>query len=221
MAGYYLASLLDFKGLEHVSAGLERLVLFLYPTFVVVLTALLYRRRISMAQRLALALSYAGIGFVYGAQPMAASPDITLGASLVFGSAVVFALYMTASGHYIPRFGASRFTAYSMSVACGVTIAHFMLTRPLARLAVSSDVLLLSLGLALISSVLPAFLINAGIRRIGADHAAIIGAIGPVSTLTLAYFILDESMTLPQVFGSALVLCGVLLISLTKNREKQ
>ncbi len=220
ITGYYLASLLDFKGLEHISAGLERLILFLYPTFVVLLTALLYRRNISGAQRLALLLSYAGIGLVYGTQPMTASPDITLGALLVFGSAVAFAVYMTASGHYIPRFGSRRFTAYSMSVACAVTIVHFMLTRPLTQLDVSSDVLLLSVGLALLSTVLPAFLMNAGIQRIGADHAAIIGTVGPVSTLVLAYFILDESMALPQVFGAAMLLCGVLLVSLTKRNDR-
>lgn len=219
VTGYYLASLLDFKGLEHISAGLERLILFLYPTFVVLLTALLYRRGISGAQRLALLLSYVGIGLVYGTQPMAASPDITLGALLVLGSAVAFAVYMTASGHYIPRFGSRRFTAYSMSIACGVTIAHFMLTREIGQLVVSADVLLLAIGLALISTVLPAFLMNAGIRRIGADRAAIVGTVGPVSTLMLAYFILDESMALPQVLGAALVLCGVLLVSLTKRND--
>ena len=216
--GYYLASFLDFKGLEHIPAGLERLILFLYPTFVVLLTALLHRRAISRIQQLALLLSYAGIGLVYGTQPLSGAPDITLGALLVLGSAVTFAVYMTASGHYIPRFGSRRFTAYSMSVACGVTIAHFLLTRPLARLAVSSDVLWLAVGLALISTVLPAFLMNAGIRRIGADRAAIIGTVGPVSTLVLAYLVLGEAMALPQVLGAALVLGGVLLVILTRRK---
>ena len=216
--GYYLASLLDFKGLEYISAGLERLILFLYPTFVVLLTALLYRRPIAGIQRMALVLSYAGIGLVYGTQPMTASPNVALGALLVFGSALAFAIYMTASGHYIPRFGPRRFTAYSMSVACGVTIAHFLLSKPLAQLAVPPDVLALAVALALLSTVLPAFLMNAGIRRIGADRAAIIGTVGPVSTLLLAWLVLDEALTLPQFFGAALVLCGVLLVSLTNRK---
>lgn len=218
LTGYYLASFLDFKGLEHIPAGLERLILFLYPTFVVLLTALTYRRAIGRIQQLALLLSYAGIGLVYGAQSLSDSPDITLGALLVLGSAVTFAVYMTASGHYIPRFGSRRFTAYSMSVACAATIAHFLLTRPLARLAVSPDVLWLAVGLALISTVLPAFLMNAGIRRIGADQAAIIGTFGPVSTLVLAYLVLDEAMALPQILGAALVMSGVLLVSLTRRK---
>jgi len=218
VTGYYLASFLDFKGLEHIPAGLERLILFLYPTFVVVLTALIHRRAIGRIQQLALLLSYAGIGLVYGSQPLSGSPDLALGALLVLGSAVAFAVYMTASGHYIPRFGSRRFTAYSMSVACAVTITHFLLTRPLARLAVSPDILWLAVGLALISTVLPAFLMNAGIRRIGADRAAIIGTVGPVSTLVLAYLVLDEAMALPRILGAALVLSGVLLVSLTKRK---
>ncbi|BAO43128.1 DMT family transporter [Thiolapillus brandeum] len=212
--GYYLASLLDFKGLEHISAGLERLILFLYPTFVVLLTALLYRRPIGRTQRLALVLSYVGIGLVYGTQPMGVSPNASLGALLVLGSAVVFAIYMTASGHYIPRFGSRRFTAYSMSVACAVTIVHFLLVKPVSGLAVSSHVLALGLALALFSTVLPAFLMTAGIRRIGADHAAIVGSIGPVSTLMLAWLVLGEALTTPQILGAVLVVCGVLLVSL-------
>ncbi len=219
LTGYYLASLLDFKGLEYVSAGLERLILFLYPTFVVLLTALLHRRRVDGMQRIALLLSYAGIGLVYGTQATAASADVTLGASLVLGSALAFAIYMTASGHYIPRFGSRRFTACSMSVACLATVAHFLLSRPLDRLAVPPDVMGLAIALALFSTVLPAFLMNAGIRRIGAARAAIVGTVGPVSTLLLAWLVLGEALTPPQAFGAALVLSGVLLVSLTNNKD--
>ncbi len=215
--GYYLASLLDFKGLEYISAGLERLILFLYPTIVVFLTAILYRRPISRPHRWALALSYAGILLVYGNHPHADSPDITLGATLVFGSAVVFAFFMTGSGHFIPRFGSKRFTAYSMSIACFATIAHFLATQPIDRLAVSTKVFGLALTLALVSTVAPAFLMNAGIRRIGADHASVIGTIGPVATLAMAYVLLDETLDLPRIIGSIMVLGGVMLVSFTKR----
>lgn len=114
--GYYLASLLDFTGLQYISAGLERLILFLYPTIVVLLTALLYRKPINRYQGLALLLSYLGILLVFASNQEIESPDILLGAMLVFVSAVVFALFMTGSGHFIARFGARRFTAYSMSI---------------------------------------------------------------------------------------------------------
>jgi drug/metabolite transporter (DMT)-like permease len=217
ITGYYLASFLDFKGLEYISAGLERMILFLYPTLVVLFTALLYRRPIGRAQRWALLLSYCGIIMVYATHPQADSPDITLGALLVFGSAITFAVYMTGSGHYIPRFGSKRFTAYSMSIACLVTIVHFLLSKPMGQLVVSVEVFHLALALALISTVAPAFLINAGIQRIGADHAAIIGSVGPVSTLILAYLLLNEMLRPVQIIGTILVLLGVVLVSLAKQ----
>lgn len=217
--GYYLASLLDFLGLERISAGLERLILFLYPTFVVLFGALLHRRGVSRSQRLALLLSYAGIALVYITQTVGTSSDIGLGALLVLASALAYAIYLTAAGHYIPRFGARRFTAWSMSLACGMTIAHFLLTRPLAGLNVPANVLALGGALALFSTVLPAFLMNAGIRRIGADHAAIVGTIGPVSTLVLAWAVLGERLHAAQIFGAAMVLGGVLVVSLTKEQK--
>jgi drug/metabolite transporter (DMT)-like permease len=217
--GYYLASLLDFKGLEYISAGLERLILFLYPTLVVLLTALLYRQPIGKSQQWALILSYAGIILVYGASPQAISSDIVLGSLLVFGSAIAFAFYLTGSGHLIPRFGSMRFTAYSMSVACVVTILHFIATKPIQQLAVSMKVFALAIALALISTVAPAFLMNAGIRRIGAAHAAIIATVGPVSTLVLAYLLLGETQGPLQIVGSAIVLGGVALVSLSKQKK--
>jgi len=217
VSGYYLASLLDFTGLVYISAGLERLILFLYPTLVVLLSALLYRRPIGRSQRLALALSYAGILLVFGDSAPLASSDLDLGAGLVFASAVVFALFLTGSGHFIPRFGSRRFTAYSMSIACIATGAHFIASRPLAQLAVSNRVFGLALMLAVFSTVIPAFLMNAGIRRLGADRASIIGTVGPVATLAMAWLVLGETLGLVKVAGSAMVLGGVVLVSLTRR----
>jgi len=219
--GYYLASLLDFKGLEHISAGLERLILFLYPTMVVILTALLYRRPISIPQRWALLLSYAGISLVYSKDPQVASPDTALGALLVFGSALSFAIFLTGSGHFIPRFGSRRFTAYSMSIACLATIGHFLATRPIEKLLVSSRVFAIALALALVCTVLPAFLMNAGIRRVGADQAAIMSTVGPVATLAMAYVFLDEALVPLQFVGAGMVLSGVVLVTLAKRRSPQ
>jgi drug/metabolite transporter (DMT)-like permease len=216
VTGYYLASLLDFTGLEYISAGLERLILFLYPTIVVLLTAFIYRRPVGKPQRWALLLSYTGILLVFGDNPDAAYPDIALGAALVFASAVVFALFMTGSGHFIPRFGSRRFTAYSMSIACVVTGAHFAASKPMGQLVVSSEVFALALMLALFSTVAPAFLMNAGIHRVGASQASILSTVGPVATLALAYGLLDEILRPIQLIGSALVLGGVLLVSLAK-----
>ena len=219
--GYYLASLLDFLGLATIPAGLERLILFLYPTMVVVLTAMLYRRPIGGAQRWALVLCYAGILLVYGQDPRAGSADLGFGALLVLGSALTFAVYLTGSGYYIPRFGSRRYTAYSMSVACLATIAHFLALHwgddGLAALRVSPRVLALAAAMALLSTVAPAFLMNAGIARMGADRASIIGSIGPVLTLGMAYVFLGETLVPMQMLGCAMVVGGVLLVSLGKH----
>jgi drug/metabolite transporter (DMT)-like permease len=188
---------------------------------VVVLAALLYRKPVGRSQRRALILSYAGIVLVFGANPQALSPETALGSLLVFGSAVAFAIYLTGSGRLIPRFGSRRFTAYSMSVACVVTVIHFLATKPLELLAPSMEIFGLALALALISTVAPAFLMSAGIRRIGASNAAIIGTVGPVSTLFLAYVVLDETLGPIETIGSVMVLAGVALVSLTKQRTQQ
>ncbi len=218
--GYYLASFLDFSGLELISAGLERLILFLYPTLVVVLTAVLYRRRIAVAQLAALALSYAGIAFVFASDAVITqSSNLQLGSLLVFGSAVVFAVFMTGSGHLIPRLGSRRFTALSMSIACLATLLHFSLSKPLTQLQVSGSILFLGVMLALVSTVIPAFLMNAGIQRIGAARTSIISAAGPVATLLMAWAVLGETLSLGQLAGAAMVLSGVLLVSLTKEKS--
>lgn len=217
LLGYYMASFLDFSGLQYISAGLERLILFLYPTIVVLLTALLYRRPIGKAQGAALLLSYAGIALVYAHSPHQTSPHFHLGAALVFGSALTFAVFMVGSGHYIPRFGARRFTAYSMTIACLATIIHFAVERPLADLLVSQRVFYLAALLAVFSTVLPSFLVSAGIKRIGADNASIVGTVGPVATLGMAYFILGETLSGYQLAGSALVLAGVTVVSIAKR----
>ncbi|MGD9172132.1 MAG: DMT family transporter [Candidatus Thiodiazotropha sp.] len=218
--GYYLASLLDFQGLLYISAGLERLILFLYPTLVVFLAALIYRKPIGKRQRQALLLSYAGIVLVVGTNPQALTTETLLGSLLVFGSAVAFAVYLTGSGHLIPRFGSRRFTAYSMSAACVVTVLHFLATKPVEQLIPSTEIFGLALALALISTVAPAFLMSAGIRRIGASNAAIIGTVGPVSTLILAYLVLDESLGPIEIIGSLMVLAGVVIVSLAKQRTQ-
>jgi drug/metabolite transporter (DMT)-like permease len=217
--GYYLASLLDFIGLTYISAGLERLILFLYPTMVVLLAKLFYRAPVGPSQRTALLLSYLGILLVFAHEQGAQSRDLLRGASYVFASALVFALFLTGSGRLVQRFGSRRFTAYSMTVACVATALHFALSRPVAQLAVSGRVFTLALLLALFATVLPAFLMNAGIRRLGAGRAAVIGTVGPVATLAMAYVFLDEVLGPAQVLGATLVLGGVLWVSLAPRER--
>ncbi|MCK9396653.1 MAG: DMT family transporter [Methylobacter sp.] len=215
--GYYVASLLDFAGLQYISAGLERLILFLYPTFVVLFTAAMQRRAINRHQALALALSYAGMILVFVDNMAAmASSGLLLGSLLVLCSAIAFAFFLMGSGMMVKRIGSARFTAYSMTVACLATGLHFVIQHGVKLLSLPHSVYWLALIMAIFSTVLPAFLMNAGIRRIGAGSASIISSIGPIGTLALAFLLLGETLTPAQLAGTALVLIGVYVVSRAK-----
>jgi drug/metabolite transporter (DMT)-like permease len=211
--GYYLASLFDFLGLEYVSAGLERLILFVYPTLVALFEALLFGRKLTRTQALSLLLTYVGIAIVFRGEIGQGGTDIVLGASLVFASAVVYALYLVGSGQFIPRVGAERFTALAVAVSALCTLAHAAVAgAPVTDLP--REVYELGLLLAFFATVLPTFLLAAGIRRIGPGPAGIAGTVGPVSTVFLAHAFLGEPVTLPQVGGAVLVLAGATLVAL-------
>lgn len=209
--GFYLAGILDFSGLAHISAGLERLILFLYPTLVVLFSALYYRRPIHHRERLALLLSYAGIAVVFSSQMTGHTTRFMLGAAQVFGAAVTFALYLMFSTRVVRRVGSLRFTAYAMSVASLATLLHFAASHELHALILPGEVYGLALLMALLATVIPAFLLNAGIHRIGAEPAAIISSSGPVATLLLAWLLLGETLSSVQLAGTALILSGVLI----------
>jgi len=211
--GFYLASLLDFSGLAYIPAGLERLILFLYPTLVVLFSALVYRRPVTVREGGALALSYLGIAVVF-LQPMEAVPArLWWGAALVFGSAVVFALYLMLSGAQVRRSGSVAYTAYVMTAASIAAGTHFGVSHSVTALDLPMQVYGLALLMAVLSTVLPAFLMHAGIHRIGASPASIVGSIGPVATLFLAWLLLDEPLTTVQIAGTTMVLTGVVLVS--------
>lgn len=220
LIGYYLSSFLDFLGLQYISAGLERLILFLYPTMTVILTALLYKRAIGGKTLAAMALSYAGIALVFlhdvGVKQ---GGSVVLGALLVFGSTLSYSTYLVGAGHAIKRIGAMRFTAYAMVVASAASLLQFSVARPLGALALPMRVYELSVAMALFSTVLPVFLLGYAIRRIGSGNASLIGSIGPVSTIYMAYAILGERISLLQIIGSSLVLAGVVIISLNSKKE--
>lgn len=218
LIGYYLSSLLDFSGLQYISAGLERLILFLYPTMVVLLSAALYKRQIRGREIFALALSYAGIALVFMHDVRTAQEGLALGATLVFASTLTYSVYLIGAGHTIARIGAIRFTAYAMVVASIATFLQFALTHPTTALILPSHVYVLGFTMAIVSTVLPVFMLSTAIRMIGSGHTALIGSIGPVSTLFLANLILGESLSGQQLGGAALVLAGVLFISFRRRQ---
>ncbi|MEO8342517.1 MAG: DMT family transporter [Gallionella sp.] len=217
LIGYYLASYLDFLGLQYISAGLERLILFLYPTMVVLISALIFKHKIGRTAWFALLISYAGIAMVFLHDVKILQHDALSGSVLVFASALAYAIYLVGAGHTIARIGATRFTAYVMTVACVACLLQFAVTHSIADLNLPFRVYGLSIAMALFSTVLPAFLLAAAMRRIGSMHTSMIGSVGPVSTIYLAYLFLGERLSLIQIIGSILVLAGVLIISLKKR----
>lgn len=214
--GYYMAALLDFLGLRFISAGLERLVLFLYPTLTVLITAVWLRRPVSARIWMAIAVCYVGMGLVVAPDLNHPSSSLGLGIALVFGSSFTYAIYLVGSGEMIHRIGANRFTGFVLSIACLSCAGHFLLVNPLSALQVSSRVMLLGLTLAVLCTVLPATMLTNGIRYIGASQAALLGAVGPVSTLFLGYVVLGETLGWIQGIGTVFVLGGVIMIMRNK-----
>ena len=224
LMGYYIASYLDFIGLQYISAGLERVIIFLYPTFVVLFSSIVYRRRITARVGIALGLSYTGTILVFIEYLSIASSGLLLGSGLVLGSAIIFSWFVMGSGVMTQHIGSARFTAYTMTVASVATLVHFAFrhSAELTRLsslpyAAWDRVYSLALIMAVFSTVLPAFFMNAGIRRIGAGSASIISTTGPVATLVLAYMLLGEAITPIQLAGTFFVLAGVYVVSRVKS----
>ncbi|MGA7984727.1 MAG: DMT family transporter, partial [Burkholderiales bacterium] len=205
--GYYMASFLDFLGLQWVGAGLGRLVLFLYPTLVLLLSLAFLKRRPSRRQLAALALSYVGIALVvsnrFGGH--AEGGLFLLGVSLVFGSSLCYAIYLVAGSQIVQRVGSMRFTAYSMIAATLPAVAQFFLLEPMSALDLPSEVWWYAIVMAVFSTVLPVFLVAEALKRIGANHFALIGAVGPVTTAIAGAVGLEEPLNWPQAAGGALV----------------
>ncbi len=220
VVGGYGPMWLDFAGLAYVTAGLERIILFLYPTMVVLLSAVLYRHKIGKREIFALVASYAGVALVVGHDLSLAKIGVAgtmLGAALVAASAIVYAAYLVFSGRVIPRVGSTAFTAYTMLAATFASGLHFASTvHPVSVLHLPAQVYWISLLMAVVATVLPAILLNAGIHRLGSNKASLVSSIGPVSTIFLAYFFLGENITWLQLAGTGLVLTGVLVISMKK-----
>lgn len=220
--GYYLSSLLDFLGLQYVTASLERLVLFLYPTIVVLLSALFLSQPVTRRAAIALALSYAGIALAvwHDVRITGDAASIALGSALVFGSALGYAIYLVAAGGIIARLGSSRFIAWAMLASTGFVVVQFALTRPLGALRVPLSIHALTLAMAVFSTVLPTWMIAESIRRIGASTASLIGSLGPLFTIGFGALLLDEPVNLLQLVGVALVLTGVVLVSRHAGRAR-
>lgn len=220
MAGYYLSSLLDFLGLQYISAGLERLILFLYPTFVVLINAFLFKEKIKGRVIWALVLSYLGIAIAYVGELQidTGNPDFYWGSFLIFFCSVTFAIYIAGSGYIIPKIGASKFTSYALLCSTAGVFIHYILRGNYEPLQKSVDLWWYGILLALVATVIPTFLLSSATKKIGASNVAIISSIGPVSTILQAHFVLGESIFFEQIIGTAMILAGILLLSLKSKK---
>jgi drug/metabolite transporter (DMT)-like permease len=215
--GYYLASFLDFAGLAYITATLERLILYLTPTLVALIGWLVFGKRISRRQALALLVSYAGVALAFGHDLQAGGSNIMLGGALVFGSALAYALYLVGSGELVARVGAVRLTAYASSVASVLCLLQFVVLRPMQAMVLPWEVYALSLVNGTLCTVLPVLAVMMAVARIGSALAAQVGMIGPVSTIVLSLLLLGEPMGSWQVAGTVLVMAGVFVVSQQKT----
>lgn len=214
--GYYLGSYLDLAGLQYISAGLGRLILYLYPTLVLLLSLLFLKQKIRPRQIVSLALSYTGIALVFQSEHALQrdAGHLALGAGLVFASAITYAIYLVAGSRLVQTLGSMRFTAYATLMASVFVLGTYACTHGVSQLFVRSEVYMITLLLAIFSTVLPLWLMAEGLKRIGANQVALVACIGPISTIVLAQIFLGEPITLVQVAGAGLVLGGVIIISL-------
>lgn len=212
--GYYLASFLDFAGLAYITASLERLILYLNPTLVLLLSVVFFHHRLQARQLLAMVISYAGVVAVFAHELSFEGSGTALGAALVFGSAVSYAIYLALSGKVVQRLGALRLTGLASTVACALCIAQFALLRPLSAFLVPEPVLWLSLLNATACTVAPVLMVMLAIARIGAPLSSQVGMVGPMSTVLMGVFILHEPMNAWVLLGTVLVLGGVFLVGL-------
>jgi drug/metabolite transporter (DMT)-like permease len=218
--GYYLSSMFDFIGLQYVTAGLERLILFLYPTFAVLINAFVFKQPVFRTQKIALLLTYTGIGIAYLGELNIDidNPNFLWGSFLIFLCSITYSIYIVGSGRMIPTVGATRFTAYAMLASTAGVFAHFIFrggTWQVVRESTSH--VGYGLLLAIVATVLPTFMMSNGMKRIGSNNVAIISAVGPVSTIIQAHFILGEKIFPSQLAGTILVIIGVILIGWKRN----
>ncbi len=217
--GYYLASFLDFAGLSYISASLERLILYINPTLVLLLGLVLYKRKIQRLQMLGMLISYGGIMLVFGHEITLEGGHVALGSALVFLSAVSYAVYFSFSGELVQRLGSIRLVGLATTVACLLCIAQFVILRPWSAALVAPEVIWLSVLNATLCTAVPVLMVMMAIERIGAGMAAQAGMVGPVSTILMGVVILGEPFTAWVAAGTAMVLLGIFVFTYRRKLD--
>lgn len=214
--GYYLASYFDFLGLQYIKAGLERIILFVYPTLVLIISRIFLKHKITKQQLIAILITYIGVLITFWQELQLDTPNLLSGVSLIFLSALTYAIYLVGSGWLIPKFGVVVFTSYAMIISSLCIISQYLIFDRSDILSYSSEVYVLSILMAFFSTIIPSYLISSAIARLGASNVAIIGSLGPVSTILLAFFILEESLSVLQIIGAGIVIFGIYITTRKK-----
>lgn len=218
--GYYLASYLDMQGLHYISVSLERVILYLYPTFVLLLSVFVLKQRVTRNEILSIIVAYIGIVFIFIETTSSNSNDIFLGAVFVALSALAFAVFLIGSDQHIKMVGSVRFTAYAMSAAGGSVFLHYILSGRAGVLEQHQQVYFWGAVLAILSTIIPSFLMAHGMKILGARIVSLLGIIGPVSTLLLGTVFLGEILSDVQVIGVFIVISAVTFIVISNRPDK-
>ena len=215
ICGYYFASYLDLQSLRYISVNLERMVLFTYPAFTLILTALLYRKPLVRKEITALAVAYLGISVImlHDSLTTVDTGALISGGLYVLAAALFFAIFLMGSQHYARLVGSAAFTTIAMIAASIAMLINFLLTHQFIDLIFPTRLYLIAITMAVITTVIPSYLMSGAIRRIGASRASILGAAGPITTAMLAVIVLGEVFTLYHAFGMALVITGITMVS--------
>jgi drug/metabolite transporter (DMT)-like permease len=216
--GYYLSSLFDFIGLQYVSAGIERIILFIYPTLAVLINYWIFKVPIMQKQWWAILVTYLGIGVAYWSEinQFQQTELFIFGSIMVLLCGITYAMYLVGTGKLIPKLGATQYTSIAMLSASAGIFTHYCITESIKEIPSYLDpqhpIFLYVLGLSLFATVIPSFLLSTGMKRIGSNDLAIVTSIGPVATLFQARYLLEEPFSLLQILGTVLVIIGVLMV---------
>lgn len=216
IVGYYLSSYFDFVGLIYIKASLERIILFIYPTIVILFNKLFLKQSVSKDQIFAIILTYVGIIIAFGHEVTISGHDAYLGGFFILLCAITYAAYLSGSGWLIPKFGVIKFTAYVMVVSCLCVFLHYAIINKIDLLHYPREVYMLGFLIAIFATVIPSFLVSWSIKLISSSNFAVIAAVGPISTIILAAIFLNEQLTLIQLLGAFAVIIGISLVSLKK-----
>ncbi len=217
--GYYLASYFDFVGLTYIKASLERIILFLYPTIVLLLNQIFFKRKITKTQAGAVVLSYVGIVIAFWEEVAISGNDTYVGGFFILLSAITYASYLVGSGWLIPKFGVVKFTSYAMLVSCFCVFIHYAIMSDVSISGHPWQVYFLGFLIAIFATVIPSYLVSVSIKMINASNFAVVAGAGPVSTIVLAAIFLNEVLTLLQTFGALVVIIGILSVSIKKEKK--